>query len=153
MLRTGHKARNDEDDKFPQIAQRASSLRFPELGFQQVPQLGPRCSRKEEECFFLRRQLLQTPSFAFGSSFISGRNQLAIAAQTALQPKRSSLPAGPLFAMGSLVWQPKVPDTKGTKGQVAKQFWTVSGFLPGYERSGTRSASKSLVTGFQKRNR
>jgi hypothetical protein len=32
---------------------------------------------------FLRRQLLRTLPFAFGSSFILGRNQLAIAAQTA----------------------------------------------------------------------
>ncbi len=43
---------------------------------------------------FLRRQLLRTLSFAFGSSFILGRNQLAIAAQTAVQPKTSPLPAG-----------------------------------------------------------
>ena len=43
---------------------------------------------------FLRRQLLRTLSFAFGSSFILGRNQLAIAAQTAVQPESSPLPAG-----------------------------------------------------------
>ena len=43
---------------------------------------------------FLRRQLLRTLSFAFGSNFILGRNQFAIAAQTAVQPKSSSLPAG-----------------------------------------------------------
>jgi glyoxylase I family protein len=43
---------------------------------------------------FLRRQLLRTLSFAFGSSFTLGRNQLAIAAQTAVQPKTSPLPAG-----------------------------------------------------------
>jgi len=43
---------------------------------------------------FLRRQLLRTLSFSFGSSFILGRNQLAIAAQTAVQPKTSALPAG-----------------------------------------------------------
>jgi glyoxylase I family protein len=42
---------------------------------------------------FLRRRLLQTLSFACGSSFILGRNQLAIAAHTAVQPKISSLPA------------------------------------------------------------
>jgi glyoxylase I family protein len=42
----------------------------------------------------LRRQLLRTLSLAFGSSFILGRNQLAIAAQTAVQPKTSPLPAG-----------------------------------------------------------
>src|ERR1700704_3087993 len=43
---------------------------------------------------FLRRQLLRTLSFTFGSSFILGRTQLAIAAQTAVQPKTSPLPAG-----------------------------------------------------------
>jgi catechol 2,3-dioxygenase-like lactoylglutathione lyase family enzyme len=43
---------------------------------------------------FLRRQLLRTLSFAFGSSFILGRNQVTIAAQTAVQPKTSPLPAG-----------------------------------------------------------
>ena len=43
---------------------------------------------------FLRRRLLRTLSFAFGSSFILGRNQLAIAAQTAVQPKTSTLPVG-----------------------------------------------------------
>jgi glyoxylase I family protein len=43
---------------------------------------------------FLRRQLLQTLSFACGSSFILGRNQLGIAAQTATQPKVSPPPAG-----------------------------------------------------------
>jgi glyoxylase I family protein len=43
---------------------------------------------------FLRRQLLRTLPFAFGSSFILGRNQLAIAAQTAVPPKTSPLPAG-----------------------------------------------------------
>jgi glyoxylase I family protein len=42
----------------------------------------------------LRRQLLRTLSFAFGSGFILGRNQLAMAAQTAVQPKTSPLPAG-----------------------------------------------------------
>jgi glyoxylase I family protein len=39
---------------------------------------------------FQRRQLLQTLSFAFGSSFILNRNQLGFAAQTATQPKASS---------------------------------------------------------------
>ena len=43
---------------------------------------------------FQRRELLQTLSVAFGSSFILGRNQLGIAAQTATQPKISSPPAG-----------------------------------------------------------
>jgi hypothetical protein len=51
---------------------------------------------------FLRRQLLRTLSFAFGSSFICSRNQLGIAAQTTSQPKVSPSPAGALFAMGSL---------------------------------------------------
>src|SRR5947209_3012626 len=35
---------------------------------------------------FLRRQLLRSLSFAFGSSFILGRNQLGLMAQTATQP-------------------------------------------------------------------
>src|SRR5580692_6888399 len=43
---------------------------------------------------FLRRQLLRSLSFAFGSSFILGRNQLGIAAQTPTQPKVSPPPAG-----------------------------------------------------------
>ena len=43
---------------------------------------------------FQRRQLLRTLSFAFGSSFILGRNQLGIAAQTAVPPKLSPTLAG-----------------------------------------------------------
>ena len=43
---------------------------------------------------FQRRQLLRTLSFAFGSSFIWNRNQLGIAAQTAILPKVSPPPAG-----------------------------------------------------------
>jgi glyoxylase I family protein len=43
---------------------------------------------------FQRRQLLRTLSFAFGSSFILGRNQLGIAAQAATQPKVSPPPVG-----------------------------------------------------------
>jgi glyoxylase I family protein len=43
---------------------------------------------------FLRRQLLRTLSFAFGSSFFLSRNQLGIAAQTTTQPKVSPSPAG-----------------------------------------------------------
>jgi len=43
---------------------------------------------------FQRRQLLRTLSFAFGSSFIWSRNQLGIAAQTAIQPRVSPPPAG-----------------------------------------------------------
>src|SRR6266478_176479 len=62
--------------------------------FAQVSYLGPGSSLKEGGMLFLRRQLLRTLSFAFGSSFILGRNQLAIAAQTAVQPKTSPLPAG-----------------------------------------------------------
>ena len=42
---------------------------------------------------FERRQLLRTLSFAFGSSFIFGRNQLSMSAQTAIQPKISRPPA------------------------------------------------------------
>jgi glyoxylase I family protein len=44
--------------------------------------------------FFLRRQLLRTLSFAFGSSVILGRSQLAVAAQTTTPPKTSPPPAG-----------------------------------------------------------
>jgi hypothetical protein len=43
---------------------------------------------------FQRRQVLRTLSFAFGSSFIWSRNQLGIAAQTAIQPKVSPPPGG-----------------------------------------------------------
>ena len=43
---------------------------------------------------FLRRQLLRALSLAFGSSFLLGRDQLGIAAETAVQPKTSALPAG-----------------------------------------------------------
>jgi glyoxylase I family protein len=43
---------------------------------------------------FLRRQLLRTLSFAFGSSFLLSRNQLGIAAQANTQPKVSPPPAG-----------------------------------------------------------
>ncbi len=43
---------------------------------------------------FQRRKMLQTLSFAFGSSFILGRGQLGIAAQTATQQKVSPPPAG-----------------------------------------------------------
>jgi glyoxylase I family protein len=41
---------------------------------------------------FLRRQLLRTLSLAFGSSFISTRNQLGIPAQTAVPPNLSPPP-------------------------------------------------------------
>jgi glyoxylase I family protein len=50
---------------------------------------------------FLRRQLLRTLSFAFGSSFILGRNQHGIAAQTATQPMISPPPAGTAVRHGS----------------------------------------------------
>src|SRR5271155_3462082 len=43
---------------------------------------------------FLRRQLLRTLSFAFGSSFILSRNQVGISAQTNAQPKVSPPLAG-----------------------------------------------------------
>jgi glyoxylase I family protein len=43
---------------------------------------------------FLRRQLLQTLSFAFGSSLAFGRNQPGILAETAAQPKASPPPRG-----------------------------------------------------------
>ncbi len=42
---------------------------------------------------FQRRELLRTLSFAFGSSFILGRNQVDIAAQTGAQPQAFSHPA------------------------------------------------------------
>ena len=42
---------------------------------------------------FQRRQLLRTLSFAFGSNSIWSRNQIGIAAQTAIQPKVSPPPA------------------------------------------------------------
>jgi glyoxylase I family protein len=43
---------------------------------------------------FHRRQLLRTLSFAFGSTFIVGRDRLGFAAQTATQPTSSSPGAG-----------------------------------------------------------
>lgn len=43
---------------------------------------------------FQRRQLLRTLSFAFGSSFLWGRNQPGIAAQAPPQPNPSAPPAG-----------------------------------------------------------
>src|ERR1700676_4247694 len=43
---------------------------------------------------FLRRQLLRTLPFTFGSSFILSRNQLGIAAQTTPTPKAPPPPAG-----------------------------------------------------------
>jgi glyoxylase I family protein len=48
----------------------------------------------EDGMLFLRRQLLQTLSFVFGSKFILGQNQLGIAAETAAEPKFSRPPAG-----------------------------------------------------------
>src|ERR1700722_17045072 len=50
--------------------------------------------QKEDGMRFQRRQLLQTLSFAFGSTVIWNRNQPGFAAQTATQPKASSPPAG-----------------------------------------------------------
>lgn len=49
---------------------------------------------------FQRRQMLQALSFAFGSSFILGPNQLGLAAQTAIQPKVSPPPAGAAVGNG-----------------------------------------------------
>ena len=43
---------------------------------------------------FQRRQLLRVLSFAFGSSFLVGRKQLGLAAQTTTPPKTSTPPAG-----------------------------------------------------------
>ena len=49
---------------------------------------------------FLRRQLLRTLSFAFGSSFILSRNQLGLAAQPATQPTISPPSAGAAVGHG-----------------------------------------------------
>ena len=49
---------------------------------------------------FQRRQLLRILSFAFGSNFILSRNQLGIAAQTAIQPMISPPPAGTAVRLG-----------------------------------------------------
>ena len=43
---------------------------------------------------FQRRQLLRILSLAFGSSFLLGRSQLGLAAQTTTEPKMSPPPAG-----------------------------------------------------------
>src|SRR5437899_798428 len=50
---------------------------------------------------FPRRQLLRTLSFAFGSSFILGRDQLGLAAQTGSQPTTSPSPAGTVAGNGA----------------------------------------------------
>src|SRR5271157_3993172 len=49
---------------------------------------------------FQRRQLLRILSFAFGSSSILSRNQLGIAAQTAIRPMISPPPAGAAVGHG-----------------------------------------------------
>ena len=79
MLRTGHKARNDWDDKF--LAGTDNSPRSQNSVCAGIVAL----------------------SFAFGSSFILERNQLGIAAQTALQPKLSLLPVGAAVRDGTAV--------------------------------------------------
>jgi glyoxylase I family protein len=71
----------------------ARSLRFPNPICAGIV-LGPCTSQKDDGMFFLRRQLLRTLSFAFGSSVILSRNQLGLAAQTAAQPKIAPPPAG-----------------------------------------------------------
>ena len=43
---------------------------------------------------FLRRQVLRALSFAFGTSFLLGRKQLALAAQKAVPTKSAPRPAG-----------------------------------------------------------
>jgi glyoxylase I family protein len=50
---------------------------------------------------FDRRQLLRTLSFAFGSSFLLGRNRLGITAQTGTQQTTPSPAAGPIVGKGS----------------------------------------------------
>lgn len=49
---------------------------------------------------FQRRRLLRTLSFAFGSSFLFGRNQLGLVAETALPPKFSASAAGAAICDG-----------------------------------------------------
>jgi glyoxylase I family protein len=49
---------------------------------------------------FQRRQLLRILSYAFGSSFVLGRNQLGFAAQTARQPTISPPSAGAAVGHG-----------------------------------------------------
>ncbi len=50
---------------------------------------------------FPRRQLLQILSFAFGSNFIVGRNQLGVAAETAAQPAPTTGPGETAVNYGS----------------------------------------------------
>ena len=58
---------------------------------------------RKEDMRFQRRQLLRMLSFTFGADFIWSRNQLGIAAQTALQPKLSLLPVGAAVRDGTAV--------------------------------------------------
>src|SRR6266436_3470602 len=67
---------------------------LPKIPFAQVSYFESRSSPMEDGMHFQRRQLLRILSFAFGSSFILGRNQLGIAAQTATPPKVSPPAAG-----------------------------------------------------------
>src|SRR4029077_19754273 len=60
---------------------------LPRAPFAQVSWIESRSSQKEYGMRFQRRQLLRILSFVFGSGFIMSRNQLGIAAQTAIQPK------------------------------------------------------------------
>jgi glyoxylase I family protein len=67
---------------------------------------------------FQRRQLLRALSFAFGSSFILSRNQLGLAAQTAVPPKLSPSPAGTemekVTGIGGFFFRAKDPKALGS---------------------------------------
>lgn len=64
---------------------------------------------------FLRRQLPRTLSYAFGSSFILGRNQPGTVVQTATQPKVSPLTAAPAVRDG-LAGQAEMEKVTGIGG-------------------------------------
>lgn len=62
---------------------------------------------------FQRRQLLRTLSLAFGSSLIGGRNQLAVAQQTAVPPKAASPATEAAVADGAVAGTEKVTGIGG----------------------------------------
>src|SRR5216684_2773208 len=64
---------------------------------------------------FPRRQLLQILSFAFGSNFIAGRNQLGVAAETAAQPALTTAP-GETAANHGLAGDPPMEKVTGIGG-------------------------------------
>jgi hypothetical protein len=81
---------------------RTSSLRFPELPLRRYRSPGPRSSRSEDGMLFLRRQRLQTLSFAFGSSFILGAEPTRLSGAVSRTGKLSPLPAGAAVRDGAL---------------------------------------------------